>query len=81
MRWNGKLVENECVEDAPSLLNSCSMLAKLLDYLDQMEAVEVTNDGKLKEIIDNMDNIGHPNKKKLSFFSEQLSLLSMSLFE
>ena len=32
------------------------------------------NDGKLKEIIDKMDNIEHPNKKKLSFFSEQLSL-------
>ena len=33
MWWNGKLVENECVEDAPSLLDSCSMIVKLLDYL------------------------------------------------
>ena len=53
------------------------MVAKLLDYFDQLEAVDVTNDGKLKEITDNMDNIEHQNKKKLSFFSEQLSLLSI----
>ena len=44
MWWNGKLVENECVEDAQSFLDSCSMLAKLLDYLDQLEVVEVTNE-------------------------------------
>ena len=61
MWWNGKLVESECAEDAPSLLDSCSMVPKLLDYLGQLEAVEVMNDGKLKEIIDKIDNIEHPN--------------------
>ena len=73
--WNGEVLENNCVNNAPDLLNSCSMVSTMISYLGSLKERNVTDEERLRGIIENVDDMEHIEQKKLSFFTEQLSLI------
>ena len=73
--WNGEVLENNCVNNAPDLLYSCSMVNTMISYLGSLKERNVTDEERLRGIIENIDDMEQIEQKKLSFYTEQLSLI------
>ena len=73
MWWNGEVLNSNCIDNVPALLTSCSMIETIINCLSNLKESNVTDDETLREIIDRVDDMEHHEKKKLSFFIEQLS--------
>ena len=53
--WNGEVLENNCVNNAPDLLNSCSMVNTMISYLGSLKERNVTDEERLRGIIVNIE--------------------------
>ena len=51
------------------------MLNTMISYLGTLKERNVTDEERLRGIIENLDDMEHIEQKKLSFFTEQLSLI------
>ena len=47
----------------------------MISYLGSLKERNVTDEERLRGIIENLDDMEHIEQKKLSFFTEQLSLI------
>ena len=68
MWWNGEVLNSNCIDNAPALLTSCSMIESIINCLSNLKERNVTDDETLREIIDRVDDMEHHEKKKLSIF-------------
>ena len=68
MWWNGEILNNNCIDNAPALLTSCSVIETIINYLGNLKERNVTDDEKLREIIDRVDDMEYLEQKKTFSF-------------